>query len=118
MMRSKRSSNSTQNAPNTAQKRWEDKVIGLGSLIGYGPTELHHFLGGGTTQVKGIGNLGWWAIICITRDHHLIRHSQGRKAFEKATGHTEKELFEKTCSRMEELPFSDEIYNEIMRYHK
>ncbi len=116
-MRSKTSKNSTQNAPNAAQKRWEEKVIGLGPLVGYGAVELHHFLGG-TTQVKGIGNLGWWAIILLTKDHHLIRHRQGRKAFEKVTGHTEKELFEKTCDRMEELPFSNEIYEAILRYHK
>ena len=116
-MRSKRSGNSTQNAPNTAQKDWMSKVAGLGPMVGYGPTEIHH-LHGCTAQIKGIGNIGHWAVICLTRDHHLILDNHGRMAFEKVTGHTEKEIFEKTCSRMEKLPFSDEIYNEIMRYHK
>jgi len=116
-MRSKPSKNSTQNAPSAAQKNWMDMVAGLGPLVGWGETELHHFLPA-TTQIKGIGNIGHYSIICITRDHHLILHNQGRKAFEKVTGHTEKELFEKTCSRMEDVPFSVEVYNEILRYHK
>jgi len=116
-MRSKPSKNSTQNAPSAAQRRWEEKVIGLGSLVGYGPVEIHH-LYGGTCQIKGVGNIGWWACILLTKDHHLLLHTQGRKAFEKETGYTEKEIFEKTCDRMEELPFSVEVYNEILRYHK
>jgi len=93
------------------------QVAGLGPLVSYGPTEIHH-LYGCTAQLKSVGNIGHWAIICITRDHHLILDNQGRKAFEKVTGHTEKELFAKTCSRMEELPFSEEIYQAIMEWHR
>lgn len=103
--------------PTAEQRRWMGKVAGLGSLIGYGKTEIHHPIGK-AARIKGVGNIGNWFVICITRDHHLILHAQGRKAFEKVTGHSEKELFEKTCSRMEKLPFSQEIYNEIMKYHK
>jgi len=94
-----------------------DKVAGLGSLVGYGPCEIHHMYGG-TAQIKGVGNIGHWAILCLTKDHHMILTNQGRLAFEQVTGHTEVELFEKTCSRMEELPFSQEIYDAIMEYHK
>jgi len=93
------------------------KVAGLGPIVGYGPTEIHH-LYGCTCQVKSVGNIGHWAIICLTKEHHMILDNKGKREFEKVTGHTEKELFVKTCSRMEDLPFSVEVYNEILRYHK
>jgi len=116
-MRSKRSGNSTQNAPNASQKRWLDKVAGLGPIGNYGPVELHHFLPA-TTQVKGIGNIGHFSIIPISREDHLTRHLKGRLAFKEATGKTEKEMFIEVCKRVEDLPFGNDIYSAILDYHK
>ncbi len=116
-MLSKRSKNSTQNAPNAAQKRWMETVAGLGPLGTYGRVELHHFLSA-TTQVKGIGNIGHFAIIPISHEDHLIRHLKGRRAFEEATGKTEKGIFIEVCKRIEDLPFGVEIYNAILDYHR
>lgn len=117
-MRSKPSANSTQNAPNAAQKRWIQTVAGLGPLGNYGHVELDHFLGGATIQIKGIGNIGHWAIIPISTEDHRIRTLKGRKAFEEATGKTAKGMFIEVCKRIEDLPFNVEIYNAILDYHK
>lgn len=83
----------------------------------YGPVQIDHFLGGATIQVKGIGNLGHWAIIPISAEDHLLR-ARSRKAFEEATGKTAKEMFIEVCKRIEDLPFSAEVYNAILEYHK
>ena len=116
-MLSKRSKNSTQNAPNAAQKRWMQTVAGLGPMGNYGHVELDHFLGGATIQIKGIGNIGHWAIIPISTEDHLLR-ARSRKAFEEATGKTAKGIFIEVCKRIEDLPFGIEIYNSILDYHK
>ena len=92
-------------------------MAGLGPMGNYGPVQLDHFLGGATIQVKGVGNIGHWAIIPISAEDHLLR-ARSRKAFEKATGKTAKEIFAEVCKRVKERPFSDEIYHEILRYHK
>ena len=92
-------------------------VAGLGPMGTYGRVELHHFLGA-TTQVKGIGNLGHWAIIPISAGDHFVRHNVGRAGFEYATGKTETGIFIELCKRIEDLPFSVEIYNAILDYHK
>ena len=116
-MLSKRSKNSTQNAPNKVQQDWWKTVRSLGPLGNYGPVEVHHFLGA-TTQVKGIGNIGHFALIPISHEDHLIRHLKGRRAFEEATGKTEKGLFIEVCKRIEELPFGVELYTAILDYHR
>ena len=85
-----------------------ETVAGLGPMGNYGHVELHHFLGA-TTQVKGVGNLGHWAIIPISAEDHFVRHNQGPRSFEHVTGKTEKGIFIEVCKRVEDLPFGIEI---------
>ncbi len=102
------------NAPTSAQKRWREAVRGLGSIISGQPALIHHMFGQ-SCSLKSVGNIGHFSLLPLTDEEHKFRHSD-KKLFEALYG-TEKELFAKVCERVE-APFSEEIYNEIMRYHK
>ena len=101
------------NAPNKAQKDFRENLRSL-----YPGSEIHH-LYGASAQVKIAlvsTNIGHWAIIALDESMHKEIHaSAARKGLENMTYILQMRVY---VAEHGEVPFSEEIYDAILAYHK
>ncbi len=101
------------NAPNKAQVDFRENLRAL-----YPGSEIHH-LYGASAKVKinlVSTNIGHWAIIALDEDMHRTLHaSEARRGLENMTYILQMRVY---VAEHGEVPFSEEIYDAILAYHK
>jgi hypothetical protein len=100
---------------NAAQKRWMKtlRTLGMGKIIHHCTDRTMR------TKINLVSeNIGhWWVIPLHDDEHHAWVHAAGkeRKQYEK-------DRFEAACAVARgaghELPFSQDVYDAIMEFHK
>lgn len=108
--------------PNAEQKRWRELVRGLGSIIDYGPAEIHH--PAGRTAKHNKVDIGHWWVLPLTKPLHRLLDDDKTEFDRRAFGFplvgrwdAEKLLFQKVLARLEISP-PDEVIEAIMDYRR
>ena len=102
--------------PNAAQKRWREKVRGLGSIISGGPAVIHHCVG--RTAKHNKIHIGHWWIVPLTDKEHKDLHAGRLDTPQISRKEAEKYLFDRAVKRLGADDLPEGVYDAIMEYHR